>query len=226
MTKLLRRFLAWNRRLSEGLVDKFAVFSRDADYRSELVDRIHSDIRIQKLHSILEVGGIDRPLLEKSANYAFDGLDIEHRENCEVVYDNFRVQSIEDPVDAKYDMVISITLLEHVPDNSSAIDSIAGCLVKGGRTHHYIPSKWHPYSIALRIIGPKWQTRLIPLLRPGTETVTGYPAFFDHCSAPAMKKLFSEKGFSNIHIRAFYNANDYFAWFLPVSIQARLSRQR
>jgi hypothetical protein len=113
-------------------------------------------------------------------------------------------------------LIISITLLEHVPNNESSINSIYLSLHPGGTTHHYVPSKWHPYSIALRIVGPVLQKRLIPILRPGTEHLTGYPAYFDHCSVPSMRKVLAKRGFTDINVKAFYRANDYFAFFTPL----------
>ena len=83
-------------------------------------------------------------------------------------------------------MVISITMLEHVPNNTLAVGSMFEALKPGGVTHHYVPSNWHPYSIALRMVGPKLQKRLIATLRQAAAAVTGYPAFFDHCSVTSM----------------------------------------
>jgi hypothetical protein len=102
-----------------------------------------------------------------------------------------------------------------VPDNTASVRTMFEALRSGGVTHHYIPAKMHPYSICLRLVGPKWQKRLIPRLRPGSEGVTGYPAFFDHCSVGAMTRLFKQTGFVDIDVKPYYRANDYFAWFLP-----------
>ena len=112
-------------------------------------------------------------------------------------------------------MVISTTLLEHVPDNAKSIKSIYDSLVGGGTTHHYIPSKWHPYSVALRLVGPTLQKKLIAILRPAAADVTGYPAFFSHCSPGGMRKVFLNNGFQDVEVNPFYRANDYFAFFVP-----------
>ena len=112
-------------------------------------------------------------------------------------------------------MIISITVLEHVPDNASAARAMFGALKPGGTMHHYVPSKWHPYSVALRLVGPSLQKKLIAILRPEAVAVTGYPAFFDHCSPGDMERLLQQAGFGDIRIKAFYRASDYFAFFLP-----------
>lgn len=168
-----------------------------------------------KIRNILEVGGIDRPLLEKSKTYTYDGLDIESKEKCRDIYDNFMVQSIEQKVSGKYDLIISFTLLEHVPNNTNSFHSIYDALNEKGVTIHYIPSKYHPYSLILRLVGYKLQKKIISYLRPHVKDLTGYPAYFDKCSPNDMAQLLREIGFNNIKIIPFYRANDYFSFFAP-----------
>lgn len=119
-------------------------------------------------------------------------------------------------------MIVSTTLMEHVRDNRAAVMAMFGSLSAGGTTCHYIPSGCHPYSLALRLIGPKMQRYLIPILRPGAESVTGYPAFFDYCTPGAMERLFRQAGFEAIEVAPYYRANDYFAFFVPVFLLVSL----
>jgi len=218
ITRLIKRSADWNREICDGLCRKFPRSFGSESYVDELMKRINETLVSEKPSTVLEVGGIDRPLLRKGHGYRYDGLDIEERESCYAIYDEFLVQSIEAPVGGGYDMIVSITLLEHVPENSAAIKNIYDALKPGGITHHYIPAKGHPYALALRLVGPVWQKRLIRLLRSQTVNVTGYPTYFDHCSVREMKTLFEENGFADIEIRAFYRANDYFAFFIPFYI--------
>ena len=212
---MLARFLALNRRCSDFISRRFPSFFGSRSYVDDLKGRINKTIHDLRPGQIIEAGGIDRPLLCKSDQYVYVGIDIAVCDGCYEIYDQFLVQSIESPLDIQGGLIISTTLLEHVPDNDAAVRSIARALEPGGVTHHYVPSKWHPYSIALRIVGPAMQKKLIPLLRPGAEVVTGYPAYFDHCSAPAMRKLFAKNGLINVEATAYYRANDYFAAFVP-----------
>jgi SAM-dependent methyltransferase len=212
---MLAEFVRLNRKAATWLETRFPGFFAEPSYKLALEQRIYADLAGSNVNVVLEVGGIDRPLLQRSAAFEYVGLDIEARPDCYKVYDKFIVQSIEEKVDASADMVVSITLLEHVPNNDAAVRSIYDILTPGGATHHYVPSKWHPYSIALRMVGPVMQKKLIALLRPAAAAVTGYPAFFDHCTPWGMSRLFSKAGFTNIDVRAFYRASDYFAFFLP-----------
>lgn len=218
----VRKFIGLNRKCSSSLEKKFPNFFEITPYKPELVRLINKTVSEKEVNNVLEVGGIDRPLLKKSDQFKYEGLDIEIRKDCYEVYDTFIVQSIEKPLDGMYDLIISITLLEHVKNNAASVSSMFNSLHKNGTTHHYIPSKWHPYSIALRMIGPKLQKKLIPFLRSGTEGVTGYPAYFNYCSPQAMKKLFEEEGFMDIKVKSYYRANDYFAFFTPAFILVSL----
>ena len=214
-----RSFFAYNRRVSDRLHNAFpSLFGTARNYRRDLVAAIERDLARRAHPTVLECGGVDRPLIRKKGSYHFVGLDIEHRLGCDEVYDDFIIRSIEQPIGMTADMIISFTLMEHVRNNEAAVRSMHEALRVGGTTHHYIPSKWHPYSVALRAVGPRMQKRLIALLRPAAVEETGYPAFFDHCSPAAMDRLFRQAGFTHVTVTSFYRANDYFAFFAPAYV--------
>jgi hypothetical protein len=64
-------------------------------------------------------------------------------------------------------------------------------------------------------VGPRLQKRIIAALRPHSADVTGYPAFFDHCTANAMERLFRQAGLVDVDSRVFYYGSDYFKFFVP-----------
>jgi SAM-dependent methyltransferase len=215
----LRRFIAANRRASIALAKRFpGHFTQPRTYRKVLLERTHSDLR-GGMRSILEAGGIDRPLLPRSEGYTYHGLDIEEQERCHEVYDRFWVQSIEEPVPGRYEIIFSVTLLEHVRNNEAAIASIYESLEPGGITYHYVPSMGHPYALILRLVGPVWQKRLIGTLRTQEEaSVSGYATFFDHCTSRQMRRLFEAASFEQVKVRLFYRANGYFQFFTPLFV--------
>jgi len=145
----------------------------------------------------------------------YDGLDMDCNPQCNQIYDSFFVQSVEEPIKKRYDLIISMTLLEHVKNNTSGFTQMYRALNDGGCMVHYQPSKYHPYSVLLRIIGTTWQRRLITLLRPWAQAVTGYPAYFDHCCPSTMARLAAKVGFRSSEVHTFYRGNDYFRFFLP-----------
>lgn len=220
---MLKRFVRLNQTIAQKMVDNFPHFFSAENYLEELKRRVLDGCTSRNAKDLLEVGGIDRPLLKRSPSYTYHGLDIEAKERCFSIYDGFIVQSIEDPLAQQYDLIFSTTVLEHVRDNARAFASIFSGLRPHGETHHYVPSKHHPYSLCLRLVGPRLQRVLISHLRPwaGLE-ITGYPAFFDRCSPDQMRKLLAESGFEDVEIRHYYRANDYFAFFLPAFLVVTL----
>ena len=91
---MLRGFISANRKCATWLERKFPGVFLSPSYKTELENRIWHDI--DKLHPsiILEVGGIDRPLLTKRPDYRYVGLDIEEQPDCYRVYDHFIVQTM------------------------------------------------------------------------------------------------------------------------------------
>lgn len=219
---LIRAFVRRNQALAHGMTRYWPTFFRSPSYLDELTRRIREDIERLQPRYVAELGGANRPLLARGVSYTFIGVDIDDRPECRASYDQFLVMNVENPLPTPVDMIISTTLLEHVQDNNRAIGSLARSLHPGGRMHHYIPSKWHPYSILLRFVGAAWQKRLIRLLRPEAAGTTGYPAFFDHCSPGQMLKLFRQHGFTDVEIVPFYGAAGYFDFFLPAFLLVRL----
>ena len=217
---MISSFVKFNLKLSRLLARKFPNFFLDVrSFRNDLITMIKKSFSDFENLRILEIGGIDRPLLKKSNKYHYCGLDIEYKKNCNELYDEFNVQSIEHPLINNYSIIISTTLLEHVKDNKKSFQNIYNSLIDGGKTFHYIPSKNHFYSLILRIVGPKLQKIIIKNLRPQASLeITGYPAFFDLCSPYELKKVLLDTGFKNIKIVPYYKAGDYFAFFTPLYV--------
>ena len=143
---MFKRFIALNIRYSQLLAKKYPIFFfGNKIAKHDLIYLVKNHISGKKNLNILEIGGIDRPILEKDDNYIYTGLDIEYKDNCENIYDNFFVQSIEEAIPKKYDLIFSSTLLEHVKNNNKSFLNIYKALLIGGKTFHYVPSKNHFY---------------------------------------------------------------------------------
>ena len=222
MAKLLNKLVSFNVRLSEIADRTIFRFSKRKGYVDQLRSFINEVINKCKPCAVLEIGGIDKPLLKRSKEIRYDGLDIEYKEQCEHIYDNFVVQSVEHPISNKYDLIISKAVLEHIHYNDASVKQMYEALRRGGYAIHYLPSKYHPYSLILRLLGPDRQRKLIKILRPWAMSQTGYPVFFDKCSPNEMRKLFKSKGFDYVKIIPFFRANDYFRFFLPFYITVTL----
>lgn len=217
----LSRFLDLNKRICADLERRFPNFfdaqQAGTTYFPEVRAQLAPYTKKGSGARLLEVGGIDRPLIERSADYEYVGLDIEERPRCHEVYDDFLVQSVEDPLPGEFDAIFSITLLEHVQDNAASSRSMFGALKPGGETIHYVPNKGHPYALILRAVGNKIQRKLMTLTE-GAETKGGYPTHFDGCTPRQMSKLFKNAGFSDVRTILYYSPTKYFLVFVPAFV--------
>lgn len=216
---MIKTFVRLNRQASNYLAEKMPSLFGEKDSSEFHLNMIHEALAKRKEHfRILEAGGIDRALLSKSDKYTYIGLDIEERDTCYEVYDKFIVDSIENELDQKFDLIISKTLLEHVENNKNSYKAMYLGLNEGGEMIHYFPGKNHPFSVLTRIVGNKMQRLLIKILRPHAEAVTGYKAYYDLCSYTPLKKYLDSLGFKSTYIKPYWGASDYFAFFLPAFI--------
>jgi hypothetical protein len=212
---MLNKFINVNCLLSDTFCKVFKKFTHENNYSEIVAKRIETFLSQRKSSRILEVGGIDRPILKKAPGRVFDGLDIEYSPRMDEIYDNVFIKSIETPLAETYDLIYSMTLLEHVEDNSRSIASIYGGLNSGGHTVHYIPSKSHPYSIVLQMVGPLLGKKLVHTLYPESKGLSGYKTYFNKCSPDEMQGVFEECGFNDIEIIPFYRVS-YFRFFFPL----------
>ena len=203
--------------MSHWLASKLPVlFRMHDDAYGDLINRIKASAGDRSNPVILEIGGIDRPLLDCSPAYQFFGLDLEKTAKCDEMYDRFFEQSVCDPIRVESEIIFSNCVLEHVPDCAAALGSMFDSLVPGGEVHHYLPSMYHPYAVGLRNISNTMQKGLIKYLRPELRETTGYPVYFDHCTPRAFQRLMSRVGFTEIRITPYYRATDYFSGLFPL----------
>ena len=90
---LVRRIVRINRSLCKFIGKRASRYGSSGSYHDELISRIETGL-LSGARSVLEVGGIDRPLLTKSGDFRYTGLDLESVERCAQVYDTFSVGSI------------------------------------------------------------------------------------------------------------------------------------
>ena len=77
--KLLKKFVSFNVRLSDYVARKFPYFVEEESYKEQLLSFVNKIVNEQGFCSVLEVGGIDRPLLKRSSKFRYDGIDIEYK---------------------------------------------------------------------------------------------------------------------------------------------------
>ena len=168
--------------------------------------------------TILELGGVSRPVLEKNKNYRYVGIDIDDEFIYDNFYNKFYCQSVEDELPEKGDLIFSKYLMEHVKDVKMSYENQLSALASNGRMIHLYPLGYHPFSLLNKLIGNKLARRVIPLIRKGSEGVTGYPAFYSLGNAYSLEKFFKKKKGIKVDFKYHYGAVDYFSFFFPLAL--------
>ncbi|REG77483.1 class I SAM-dependent methyltransferase [Algoriphagus antarcticus] len=165
--------------------------------------------------TVLELGGTQRPIFNKSEVKQYIGLDIDKDFNWENHYHVYLNQSCTDPINIKADIIISKYLLEHVDDNKKTFQNIIDCLNNSGSSIHVFPLGFHPYSLITKLIGNKTQKSLIKLLRPEAEEISGYPVYYNLCNSFSLEKHLKTIEGVSFEVRYYYGASEYFFSFYP-----------
>ena len=61
-------------------------FGNNENYVEDLRSEVDAALSGGAIRSVLEIGGIDRPLLSKSSSYSYAGLDIEKKPLCDQIW--------------------------------------------------------------------------------------------------------------------------------------------
>ena len=203
--KIVTSYLNFTNRIF-GSIDDYEDFFRDKISKLSLQNKV-----------VLELGGANRPIFSKGRCFKYIGLDLDNSFNWEYIYDEYINDSAESDQNINADIIISAYLFEHIRNNKKALLNIKKWLNKDGFSIHIFPLKYHPYSIINQIIGNKLGKKLIPILRPGSESVTGYPAYYNLCSSFGLESFLTKNNFK-FKVKYFYGAEDYFAFFFLFGI--------
>lgn len=210
---LIRSFVDANRSITRGFVALTSRFLGRIDGSEEHFYAVLAQLQPR---TVIELGGANRPLYKKTDVETLIGIDIDSSFDPHAHYHEYLQGSIESSIDGlSADLVVSRYLLEHVRDNSAAFRNIVQWTKPGGHSVHLIPLGFHPFSIANRMLSNRAARALIPLLRPGTEAITGYPAFYHLCNSRDIERYMRSLA-PRYSIRYFFGAEDYFGFLAPL----------
>lgn len=213
---VLKKIISWNRKFSKILIKKIeSILGTVGGVENYFKSQITGDFQDK---TVLEIGGTSRPLFKKDEVKNYIGLDIDKDFDFNNYYHTYIPQSCEDwNPGIKADLIFSKYLLEHVPDNQKTFSNIEKWLNDGGKSVHLFPLTYHPFSLLNQFVGNKLAKYLIPILRPGAESITGYPAYYNLCNSLDLKKI-SKKSDLKYDVKYFFEAEDYFSFFFPFSL--------
>lgn len=173
---------------------------------------------------IVDIGsGFITPAIGKtglSSGATVIGLDISPSallKNCEVdlrlVADACKQWPFRD---GSVDMVVSRSVMEHLPDTDMFARECRRVLKPGGVCVNLLPGRNAPFSLLNRILPNRISRRLLERTFPWSKDELGFPVFYNHCSFPQIQQLFESNGLVLEFIRFRYYQSNYFAPFFPL----------
>jgi len=218
---LLHKFVALNRSLSRGL---YLMAERVTSRRPGVVDFERNVVPglLFPNARVLDVGGGKYPIIDVQTKRALNlyvvGLDISADELARAPADAYDKVIVGDvttaPIRERFDLILSRTLLEHVPDTSRAIATLASALDEGGTMAHYIPCRRALFAALSRCMGPEMSRSVLFRIYPEKRSSGGFPAYYDRCIPSEMARLCRECGLQ-VETRAYFES-EYFNFFAPL----------
>lgn len=220
----IRRFMTYN----EGLARSFnARIDRRFLRQSGMIDfdrRILPSLLKPGLRT-LDVGGGKQPLIPPDVRQKFSlhvtGLDLSAEELAAAPAGSYDATIVGDvgsvPLAGPYDLIVSRTVLEHVPKTATAIRNLAGALAPDGVMAHFLPCSNAPFALLNRMLGPQISSRLLWTVFPQNRRVAGFPAYYDECTPSRFRRSCESAGLEVVELNPYFYS-DYGRFFLPIHV--------
>jgi 2-polyprenyl-3-methyl-5-hydroxy-6-metoxy-1,4-benzoquinol methylase len=221
---VIRRFIAWNRRVSEWERSVMAGIVPDcaADGPRDFRDRVLPSLLKPGLR-VLDVGGGKRPAIPLQTKQELGlyvvGLDVSEAELAQAPPGAYDATVVGDvavaSIPGHYDLVFSRAVLEHVADPAAAVANLAGVLAPGGIMAHVMPCRNAPFAILNRWLGNRMARRLLFAIFPEKQENSGFLAYYRDCTPARLSRTCRESGLEVVALTPYYNSS-YTSFFAPL----------
>lgn len=131
--------------------------------------------------------------------------------------------------EARFDLVFSRMLLEHLPDAAQFHSNVHRALRPGGYAVHLFPTLWAPHFAVNKIAPEALSDRLLRVIDPGRDydgRQGKFPAYYDHCRGPSTRQLafLASLGFEIVEYRGYFGARGYYDRIGLGAAEERLAR--
>lgn len=220
---MIKQFFELNKSWSRG-IDRLFVRSRGTGLREEFLENLPADA------VVADVGGGKKPVFlvegrDKDGVSAYEGFDIDLDElkQAEDLYHAIHVVDLTKPVDEAYrgrfTNIFCISTLEHVTDDTVAMQNLAGMLQDGGELYIKVPYKFAIFAMLNRVMPQEAKRKILHYIFPD-KIGDGFPVYYKGCRLTAMKNA-QTHGLRISRTNKHYTSS-YFMFFLPFYLVWRL----
>lgn len=222
---LFSRWNRWNIALSDAIEERLPEpFTRSLLHRHELV--VAEAMNTRPGLAVLDVGGGSaapfashrRPELGTWL-IGTDILEEQMRHNravdARIVSDACRGLPLRGD---SVDLVVTRSVMEHLPDNLQFLTECRRVLKRGGRAFCVMPSRRAPFAWINRLLPERLKQRLLYAFYPEWRDACGFRAHYDRCTWPEMVTAFESAGFRVERVELRYYQSIYFKFFVPLYV--------
>jgi 2-polyprenyl-3-methyl-5-hydroxy-6-metoxy-1,4-benzoquinol methylase len=179
---------------------------------------------------VMDVGGGKRPALSSERKAALQlrviGFDISLKELKAAPQGSYDATICSDITsflgEENADVVICVSLLEHVPDIDKSLRGIASMLKPGGIALVFVPCRNTLFARLNLLLPQNFKKRLLNWLFPETASkVLGFKAYYDRCVPRDVQFLARKNGLVAEKVRLYFYTG-YFEPIAPLHILWRL----
>jgi SAM-dependent methyltransferase len=183
-------------------------------------DRVRELIIRGRCRAVCEIGGGRKPLFtaeevsDLGLDYTILDISQEELDHAPAGYQTVCADICTAPADAltaRFDLVFSVYLAEHVTDGATMHRNVYAMLHPAGRAFHYFPTLYSPAFVLNRLLPDRLTQFAKERIDPREREHPKFPARYSKCFGPTarMRQFFVDLGFDLEAYEPFYGT-DYF----------------
>ena len=119
-------------------------------------------------------------------------------------------------------LITSRMVLEHIPDQDRFAAELFRSLASDGRIVHLFAARYSLFATLNRLLPEGTSQKVLFRLRPESADIGGFETFYDRTHALAAEEVFRRAGFVDVETAISYQVSQYFHFFFPLFVVARL----
>jgi ubiquinone/menaquinone biosynthesis C-methylase UbiE len=120
--------------------------------------------------------------------------------------------------DGEVDLLVSRSVIEHLPDTDAFFRNCARVLKPGGLTMHVFPSKFSPHALLNQALPHGIAKRVVHTVFPESKGILGFRAYYDGTYADEVVRRLQAHGLEVVDVEVDYYQSEYYSFLLPAYV--------